>query len=78
MKKWIDTPNLKQYESFVVDWHNFLMKMEERANDSDEAAAKQVSMFLLQTFYMKPYDRSKEFYPQYEERREHAKMIFHV
>ena len=78
VKKWIDTPNLKQYESFVADWHNFLMKMEERANDSDEAAAKQVSMFLLQTFYIKPYDRSKDFYPQYEERREQAKMIFHV
>ena len=26
-------------------------------------------MFLLQTFYIKPYDRSVEFYPQYEERR---------
>ena len=52
--------------------------MEERANDSDETAAKQVSMFLLQTFYIKPYDRSKDFYPQYEERREQAKMIFHV
>ena len=78
VKKWIDTPNLKQYEAFVSDWHYFLNKMEERANESDEATAKQVSMFLLQNFYMKPYDRSVDFYPQYEERRAAAKMIFHV
>ena len=78
VKKWIDTPNLKQYESFVADWHNFLMKMEERANTFEAENAKQVSMFLLQNFYMKPYDRSKDFYPQYEERREAAKLIFHV
>ena len=53
VKKWIDTPNLKQYEWFVKDWHNFIMKMEERANESDEATAKQVSMFILQNFYIK-------------------------
>ena len=78
VKKWIDTPNLKQYESFVADWHNFLMKMEERVEGAEDAVAKQISMFLLQTFYIKPYDRSKDFYPQYEERRGQAKMIFHV
>ena len=78
VKKWIDTPNLKQYEWFVNDWHNFLKNMEERAGGSDEVAAKQVSMFLLQNFYIKPYDRSKDFYPQYEERMATAKLIFHV
>ena len=39
VKKWIDTPNLKQYESFVADWHNFLMKMEERVEDAEDAVA---------------------------------------
>ena len=78
VKKWIDTPNLKQYESFVADWHYFLNSMEERANESDDATAKQISMFLLQNFYIKPYDRSADFYPQYEERRAAAKMVFHV
>lgn len=78
VKKWIDTPNLKQYENFVADWHNFLMRMEERVEGAEDAVAKQVSMFLLQTFYIKPYDRSVDFYPQYEERRAQAKLIFHV
>lgn len=78
VKKWIDTPNLKSYEAFVNDWHNFLVKMQERAVESDDATAKQISMFILQNFYMKPYDRSKDFYPQYEERMSAAKLIFHI
>lgn len=24
VKKWIDTPNLKQYEAYITDWHYFL------------------------------------------------------
>lgn len=76
VKKWIDTPNLKQYEWFVNDWHEFLMKLEKRAMDTEEAAAKQISMFLLQNFYVNPYDRAKDFYPQYEERMKEARKIF--
>ena len=51
--------------------------MQERSNESVEATAKQVSMFILQNFYIKPYDRSQDFYVQYEERMEQAKLIFH-
>lgn len=29
VKKWLDTPNLKQYEKFVLDWHNFLLDVQE-------------------------------------------------
>ena len=78
VKKWIDTPNVKQYEWFVNDWHNFLKRMEERVDGAEEQMVKQISMFVLQNFYMKPYDRSKDFYGQYEERMQAAKLIFHV
>lgn len=76
VKKWLDTPNLKQYENFVNDWHQFLMKMEERAMNADDNTAKQISMFLLQNFYMTPYDRSVDFYVQYEKRMVQAKTVF--
>lgn len=76
VQKWIDTPNVKRYELFVKEWHNFLLKMQERTADIDEQSAKQVLLFLLQTFYRKPYDPSKEFYPQYEERMEQVKQVF--
>lgn len=76
VKKWIDTPDVKKYEQFVSDWHNFLRKLQERAAESEEKTAKQISMFLLTQFYSKPYDRSRDFYSQYEERMEQAKLIF--
>lgn len=76
VKKWIDTPDVKKYEQFVSDWHNFLRKLQERAAESEEKTAKQISMFLLTQFYSKPYDRSRDFYPQYEERMGQAKLIF--
>ena len=78
VKKWIDTPDLKKYEWFVNDWHYFLAKLQERVADAGEGQAKQISMFLLQTFYIQPYDCSKDFYEQYEERRAQAKLIFQV
>lgn len=76
VKKWIDTPNVKQYEQFVNDWHNFLLKMQERAADSKEQTARQISMFILNQFYRKPYESSGNFYSQYEERMRQARLIF--
>lgn len=76
VKKWLDTPQLKQYEQFVQNWHDFLMDLEARANAADEAAAKQISLYLLQNFYIQPYERSVDFYTQYEERMAKAKQIF--
>ena len=29
VKKWIDTPDLRQYEKFVWDWHQFLLDVQE-------------------------------------------------
>ena len=34
VQKWIDTPDLKQYEAFVTDWHYFLNKAEELVKQS--------------------------------------------
>lgn len=76
VKKWIDTPDLKQYERFVSQWHSFLNAMEAQVMNAEEEKAKQISLFLLSQFYVKPYDRSVEFYPQFEERMEQAKKVF--
>ena len=78
VKKWIDTPELSRYEAFVNDWHNFLVHMEERAQSAEDVERKQISMFILQNFYIKPYDCSIDFYQQYEARRKEAGLIFHV
>ncbi len=70
VKKWIDTPEIKRYESFVLDWH-FLMKRLRAKLDvgEDMQLRRTASMALLQVFYMRSYDKEKEFYSQFEERK---------
>lgn len=82
VKKWIDTPNLEQYEAYIRDWHSFLKqlmgqltveKMLENGAQSaefSEQKAKQFSMLVLNQFYITPYDNERDFYEQFYERLE--------
>lgn len=75
VRKWIDTPDLKQNEQFVLAWHDFVNeiqgKMMQVANDE---LFKKVNMFLLQQFYIERYN-SEDFYKQFEERLAKAKAV---
>lgn len=68
VKKWIDTPDIAEYEKFIISWHNFLEKQEESLESADAAQARTVSMRILDLFYVKPYDRHRNFYEQFYER----------
>ena len=61
--KWLDTPNMVQYEGFLITWH-YLLK--ELRNRTEEAQA--VNVLMLKTFYLKPYRTDTDFYSQFEER----------
>ncbi|MCQ2508323.1 MAG: YkgJ family cysteine cluster protein [Dorea sp.] len=76
VKKWMDTENLKQYEDYICKWHYYLKMLQERAmtTESDELR-KQLSMFVLQIFYLAPYDFEQDFYGQFEMRLAKAKEI---
>ena len=37
VKKWIDTPDLKNYEKFVNDWHYFLLDVQEVLYNAEDA-----------------------------------------
>ena len=37
VKKWIDTPDLRQYEKFVADWHYFLLDVQEVLYNATDA-----------------------------------------
>ncbi|MGN0405766.1 MAG: YkgJ family cysteine cluster protein [Bariatricus sp.] len=67
VKKWIDTPDLKSYEAFVNDWHNFLLALENYIAGNPEEQ-KAVSMYILQHFYLSPYEEDRDFYTQFAER----------
>ncbi len=69
VSKWIDTPDLARNQQFVTIWHYLVNQVETLINDSeDDAFRKNLNMFLLNTFYLTPYDKERDFYEQFEER----------
>lgn len=71
INKWLGIPNLKKYEQFVLDWHDFLERVgAEVRESSNENAVKQTGLSLLYVFYRKPYDFQRDFYEQFYEKLE--------
>lgn len=73
VKKWIDTPDLKSYEGFVSQWHYFLLDIQEKFLKIEEEKIKSVNMFLIQSFYLEPYNKEEDFYSQFTKRLEKVK-----
>ena len=76
VKKWLDIPNIKEYETFINQWHYFQKDLQQKIKQStEEDYIKNVSMYILQNFYLKPYTQEESFYIQFEERLREAKQI---
>ncbi len=78
VRKWIDTPDIQRYETYITDWHYFLNDLEELiAQAETEEQVKIFTMFFLKTFFYKPYSGDKEdsFYEEFYERLNHMKEI---
>lgn len=68
VKKWLDTPDLKRNQKFLKDWHDFKKQLiEEALKEDDEQITKNLSLFVLNYFYRKPYE-SRDFYAEFETR----------
>ena len=53
VSKWIDCKHMKENQKFISQWHYFLKDVEELILESqEENALKQVSMYVLQQFYV--------------------------
>ena len=51
VKKWIDTPDLRQYEKFVADWHYFLLDVQEVLyNATDAQLIKNLNLYVVNRF----------------------------
>ena len=71
VSKWLDTPELRKNQQYLVEWHDFRKQMEEIITDTeDEKMVKTITMFLLNTFFIQPYDVNVDFYKQFYERLE--------
>ena len=74
--KWLDTPEMKKYEQFLVQWHGIRKKMEARvAGDCDEQTAKTLNMFLLNLFFVTPYHPDEDFYGQFKARVQQLEQV---
>lgn len=73
VKKWLDIPNNKSYEKFLITWHDLrkeLMKqIADKQTEVSDEWMRQINMKLLHIFYEEPY-MDEDFYPQFENRYE--------
>ena len=76
VRNWLDIPNIKEYEAYVLDWHFFLKDLQAvMKKNQDHTVLKQLNLYVLKLFYMKPYEKAADFYPQFYERLGQARDI---
>ena len=75
VKKWLDIPESKKYEDYIIDWHYFLNDVEEllQKKAAEEEFCKNCNMFLLNIFYLTPYNTAQDFYLQFYHRFQEVK-----
>lgn len=71
VKKWIDTPNLKDYEAYINRWHYFIKDAENYLLENPQEI-KEIGMYILTQFYLIPFTETEEFYAQFEKRVKNA------
>lgn len=78
VSRWIDTPDLKKNQKFVCDWHYFQKDVQNvlKSTQNDELI-KKINMYVLNQFFVVPYDTDTDFYEQFDGRMTVArKMLF--
>lgn len=74
--KWIDTPDAKRYDRFVTDWHYFLKDVQEVLyGTEDTGLIKNLNLYVVNRFYLKPYETERDFYGQFYERLKEGKEL---
>ena len=75
VSKWLDMPQLREYEKFLSKWHRLRKSVQERvAAETDETAVKTINMFVLNLFFVTAYDTEQDFYPQFYARVQQAEQ----
>lgn len=79
ISKWLDTSEMKKNEHFLLTWHSLRKEMQKRVSaEAGGEMAKTINMFLLNHFFVTPYDTQKDFYGQFEMRMEQAGHILGI
>ena len=72
VKKWIDTPDIKKNEMFIIRWHYFLKELGRKLPSLSAEKVKRINMYILNIFFVTLYEKGRDFYDQFEERMKSA------
>lgn len=76
VKKWLDLPDLQEYEAFLMQWHSFCKEMKGYLASSKETEwQKQWNLYILQVCYLEPYNAGNDFYRQAQERMKKIRSL---
>lgn len=68
VRKWLDIPDIRTYEKFILDWHDYLESCREDIQKNwNEEKHREKTMWILKQFYIRPYE-TEDFYGQFYER----------
>lgn len=57
VKKWLGIPDLKTYEKFILEWHDFLTNLRQKIEETNEDEMhKKYSMLILKEFFMEDFE----------------------
>ena len=76
IKKWLEEPELKRQETFICRWHYFLKTVCQALDaKNDDGLRRQVSLYILQKFYMEAFPAEGDFYALFEARVSEAEKM---
>jgi len=69
VKKWLELPDIEHYEAYLVQWDGILTATRSKLSAATgQAELTTVTTEFLRNFYFIPYDASRPFYEQWEQR----------
>ena len=80
VKKWLGITNLKAYEQYISDWHQFLLTCEESIGELEIENIQILTTYILRLFYQTPYEAEDDgsFYQEFYQRREQVRKTLGI
>lgn len=76
LRKWLGIPSLDTYEKYIRDWHALVQELVKIVEGTEsQEIIKKLNMYVLNQFYVNQYDKDQEFYFQFYQRLEEAKVV---
>lgn len=74
--KWLNIPQQKKNEEFLLCWHGLKKQLEEKLTRTvDDNTRKTMNLFVLNQFYISLYEDGGDFYEAFEERMRTYKKV---